>query len=1649
MKKSKVINIDQMSLFGDVIEIEEPPASVAVLKPIAKAVEKLIKRRELFVLESKYFAQLTGPTAKINANLSAVKMVMQAGKKSLEEKAVIAAYSGWGGISGMFVENGEFESQRLEFLELVGQKSYAQARDSVLTAYYTEPEVIHAMWDFVQKMGFSGGKVLEIAAGTGNFLGAMPLNVREASTITMVEPDGVSAMICKALYADSDTLVHACGMETAPLRSESFDVVIGNVPFGNFRVHDSKFDCMKLPIHDYAIAKSLDLVRLGGVVALITSTGTMDKMKGNFREYISERADLLTAIRLPSGAFSRLGETDVATDILVLRKKPKVDDERRGHDFLVSEVIKLQQFGNLLETSYEPINTFFTRYKSQLLGIPKVARNQFGACLKYVPKLAWGEQLKTICSDAAWQGWYTHQESKEIRENFVADMSGLKSVVASGFFFDDLGQLYYMANQSAESQAHLPEGKRRRIEGMTHIRNCVVQLLEMDSVGANSTYERAKLNRLYDAFVEKYDYLMKPYNRRLFSLDSHAPLLWSLERYDDENEKAVKTDIFSKSTVSNAVLSDTAETLSDAIALSYNRFARLDLAFMATALSIDENEVVQELLDANRVFFDPESREYVDSEVYLSGKVLDKLCVARAAAEGDERYRLNVAALEAVVPATVPLNKVSIQLGVPWIGQDDVQAFVDEIIVAREASQCYNDYKEVTITQAIGMAVWSVTMNGNLQRQTKYNSDWGTAHRPFDTLLSDLLNQRGTTVYMEIEVEPGKVKRIVDKNETLAARDKAEKIQTAFNAWVYADSQRVERLELTYNSKFNGTVNREFDGSHLVVPGLSSAITLRSDQLDGIWAGLIGGNKLYAYAVGGGKTLITCCLAQMMKRLGFARKPTIVVPNHMLEEFAGQYARAFPRARILAASKEDLDGDKRRVLMMRLAMEDWDCIIITHGSFGKIALSKQVVQDFADDAGAKIDAMISGSDDRNMVREAVRQKKTVIAKVMALAEKGKKDDGVLTFDKLGIDQLLVDEADLFKNLWFQTKKTRVPGLSSACSGRALDLFLKSRIIFERRKDGFGLVFATATPIANTIGEMFIMQTYLQPDRLKELGIDGFDAWAANFAREVTSIEVTPDGGGYRMHTRFSQFVNVPELMLIFKEVALIRTKAMLALPEPKVAGGRHCIVAARASEAQKAFVQTLVARSADIREGKVKPHEDNMLCVTGDGRKAALDMRCVDGLAVDHPGSKLNACIENVYRHWSEGHEKKLTQLVFCDLSTPKAYGFSVYTDMRQKLVLMGVPDEVIAFAQHYKTTTQKGELHRKVRSGRIRILIGSTELMGFGTNVQDRLVAEHHLDAPWRPRDVEQRDGRIIRQGNLNEEVFIYRYVTESTFDAYMWQTLERKAGFIAQVMEGKTEMRSVEDVTSQALSFAEVKAIASGNPLVIEKAGVDAEVAKILSLKASWRLNREIVLSRLANCVQAIDYSKKRIMAFESDLVSVGDASQVTLAGVVLSASEKTGKSVMAHLAAFKAEITTRERQWKTFDAMLSVGNLRIGMELHGKTGDASYKFFAKGPSGVSFEFRMPYGAKEIENFLRTKHLEDELMDKLRSFRSRVIADEDELVQLKRGAEKPFEYAERLEAALTKQAAIDNSLGLMADDESTLFMEDEEKQEEVELAS
>jgi N12 class adenine-specific DNA methylase len=1630
---------NQLSLFGAASEVLEPPVTVAIKTPVATAVAIATNAaRELFVIGEQHLMGLTGPKAKLRANLDAIKIVVRkSGAITEAEKSTLAAYSGWGGLSAMFANTAEYQSERQELSDLVSKEWFESARESVLTAYFTEPDVIRPIWQMVEALGFKGGKVLEPACGTGLFVGAMPVELRKASQITMVEPDQISGQIATDLYADVGTRVHRCGIEHAPIRSDSFDLVIGNVPFGNYRVHDKKFDQLKLVIHDYFFAKSIDAVKPGGLVVLISSTGTLDKVQGNFRQYLAEKADLVTAIRLPSGAFARLGGTDVATDIIVFRKKCSISDDKVGMDFKAAVSQRLSAVGGGYCNQYASINEHFQENPDCLLGAPSPAKGQYGETVAYPAVSDWKGKLQVLCTSPALRGWFKAAESKdESALERIMSNTGIKTGLASGFFFDDAGTLLYRQGDEVESQQHLPTATRLRIEGMTFIRDHVAELLEVESMGGDGAAKRADLNRAYDNFVSQHGFLMRPVNRRLFSLDSHAPLMWSLEIYDEENETAVKADIFSKSTVSRAVLAETAESMSDAIALSYNRFGKMNFGFMAGALGSTESEVIAQLKSEQRVYLDPETFEHVDSEAYLSGKVLEKLEIAKAAYEGDEQFGHNVNALQPVVPVSIPMRDIGFQLGVPWIGAADVEEFVCSAVMAGE--------DDVKITHMAAMATWSVNMPSHLRKSERLIGEWGTARRPFDDLMSDLLNQRTTTVYEDVEYvvdNVRKTKRVVDKDETMAARDKADKIQTAFKAWVLGDEDRGKRLERAYNVAYNGCVNRKYDGSHLVIPGLSLTIEPRQAQKDSIWRGLVNGNTLFALATGGGKTLITIILAQEAKRLGLANKPVLAVPNHMLEAFAGEYARAFPRARILAASKNDLDGDRRRRLLMRMATGDWDCIIMTHSSLAKIGLSKEAVEEFADGIAEKLESSIRDvADDRNAVREAQRQKKIVTAKILTLADGGKKDVGVLSFDQLGVDMLLVDEADLFKNLWFHTKKTRVAGLTNVCSARALDMFLKSRMIADKRgHDGHGLVFATATPISNTIAEMFIMQTYLQPKRLVELEIDCFDAWAANFAREVTSIEVTPDGGGFRMHTRFAQFVNVPELTRIFGEVAEIRTKAMLKLPEPELAGGKHTIVAVPASNAQKAFVESLVARAEAIRNGQVKPHEDNMLCVTGDGRKAALDMRCIDGGCVEEPNGKVNACVENVYRHWDEGRSERLTQLVFCDLSTPKKHGFSVYHVIRDKLLAKGVPAHEIAFAQDYDTDAKKAELHRKVRAGRIRVLVGSTELMGFGTNVQDLLVAEHHLDAPWRPRDVEQRDGRIMRQGNRNELVWIYRYVTEQTFDAYMWQGLERKAGFIGQVMSGSIEIRSIEDVTTQALSFAEVKAIASGNPLVIEKAGIDAEVAKLGSLKSAWRNDQQRLADKASDLEWRIAFNKKRIAACEIDAEHCETLGEVTVAGRVMDIGEKAAKSIKSVVSAAKARVLNTEWSDKEVVNVFEIGNFKVNLGFRGTLNNAHYRYMAVGKSGVPFQFDLPYGADNIAAYLQARSLETEILNDLQGSREVLKGSQKELADVQREQLKPFEYEARFVAAIEKLHQIDASLGLLSDDESALLLAEE----------
>ena len=1643
----------QTSLFDDVVLLD-PPVELASLTQVQEAVAEIVKpapvRRSFFVLQDEMLADLKSDASKVEANLRAIetlKRVSQQGRSRItnEDRAAMAAYSGWGGLSNVFAPNTDYHSAQNSLKELLTESEYNCARESVLTAYYTEPAVARAMWKMVQSMGFQYGRIVEPACGVGHFIGSMPEDVRNASHVTMVDVDPLTSALADAVYSDRQTVVLPMGVEDLGTHeSESYDLVIGNAPFGNYRVHDKRLDRLKLNIHNYFIAKSLDLVRPGGIVALITSSASLENGTEMFWRYVQARADLRMAVRLPGGAFARLGGTDVVADILILQRREKVltDEEMVDLDPLNRRVQAdrsqcTSNFAHWNERNY--VNTQFVENPGRLLGQLEEGTNRWGTRLMVRAHDDWLARLESLCADPALRGGFDPDQNVQMgARRTVRDPQGFKNFLKTGFFFDEEGRLMVIDNNGVTSTDTMPANTVRRLEGMTRIRDCALKLLEADAMGHGmGQQQRAELNALYDAFVKQHGSLMAPGNRRLFRADSHAPLLWSLEIYDDETETTLKADIFRGSTVSNAVLSDKATNLEDAISLSYNRFGRMDLGWMAAALDVDHESIVEQLLAVDRIYLDPKDGEWVDSMSYLSGAVRAKYKLACAAKSGDAVYDRNVMALKAVLPPTIPLHEVSVVLGAPWIGANYIQQWLVETfqIGKKEGDFQSNPfcYSSVEVTQVTETASWLVTFN--YEKHALFSTEWGTRRMHFWSILRNLLNQQTPEVFDTIENEKGNEVRVINREETLAVQEVAARIQFEFQEWILKDEQRVAVLEENYNELFNGTVNRVYDGSHLVIPGLNPKIALRSAQKDSIWRGIVNGNTLYALAVGGGKTLIQICVAQESKRLGIAAKPMLVVPNHMLEAFAGEYLRAFPRAKVLAASKDDLDGDRRRSLLMRIATNDWDCIIITHGTFGRIGLSDEVIKDHILEAKLKAAAATQGVTDKNVVREASRAAKMVETKLQTLINDDK-DSELPGFEQLGIDLLLVDEADLFKNLYFFTKKKRIPGIAGTCSARALDLFIKSRVIKQkRRNDGHGLHFSTATPIANTIGELFIMQTYLQEERLQELGIDSFDAWAANFAREVTCVEVKPEGSGYRMHTRFARFVNVPELMLVFREVAEIRTKKQLNLPEPKLRNGAHQVIAVAATPAQKAFVQELAWRAEKIRNGEVDSKEDNMLAVTGDGRKAALDMRCMDPLNVAEKGTKVDACIQKVHEVWLAGREQRLTQLVFCDLSVP-GNKFSVYEYIKAELIQSGVPAEEIAFAQEYKTDKRKAQLHREVRIGKKTVVLGSTELMGFGTNVQDRLVAKHDLDAPWRPRDVEQRDGRILRQGNMNDVVDIFRYVTEGTFDAYMWQGLERKAGFIAQVMENDGNARTIEDVTSQALSFAEVKALASGNPMVIEKAGVDAEVAKLLSLKAVFEKDRredkreaawlESSLASTRTLVEKLKGMASRLLPDMKQIVVHGRrfdsvesavpeicARRAQVMKLLKDAKKRTGGEAYEVVKIGNAVIryvTT----WRGLDCLLSIA---------GETQEVDISEISWRPS-------------DLHAYLVEGGLQQEIASKLSYSLTRIDKMQADFERYSKSVSITFEHEAKLQVLLERQAEIDAELEIDVDDRSALAL-------------
>lgn len=1408
---------------------------------------------------------LAGPVAKFEANLTAIGTLLQleaqARTPSIGERRALLRFTGWGGIPAAFnLETGDAPwRQRAERLQaLLPADAYASARASVNNSHYTEVHVVEAMWQAIAGFGFTGGRVLEPAAGVGHFIGAMPADLARHSAVTAVEIDEIAGRILQALYAPHGVDVHVSAFEKLALPEHWFDLVVGNVPFGNYAVADhSHKPYARFRVHNYFLARALDLVRPGGLVACITSTGTMEASTDTVRAHLAAHAELLGAIRLPMGAFAGIASTDVQTDILFLRKR-HTGEAVNGewlHQTLVPPALLAP--GDLHR--HLRINAWYAARPQFCIGQVTQQSNGY----EPVPTVVFTGDLEAALRERVAQlpqGVYTPAPQRSLAP--VPAVLPATPGERPGSYRIRLGREHRVAGEGlVDVHNSLNATQRARISGLCTVRDQARALLDAQLAQEGDEglgLLRAQLNLGYDRYVARHGCLSSRANALAFRRDPDYPLLLSLEHYDEESDTARKAAVFTQRTLRRVAAPTAAGDPAEALATSMQWRGRVDPAFMATLLGAAAQEVLDALSEAGQVFLDPEDACWTTADDYLSGNVRHKLLQARLSGPAFGR---NAQALQRVQPEDLPPSAIAPRLGAVWIPAADIEAFVHEVLALPDC----------TVRYSAEAGAWSVVYPEWRARQNvKVTQEWGTARMHAVELLQAALNVQVPTVR---DRDPLTDRYHVNPAETLAAREKFGALKERFADWAFEDSRRRERLCSLYNTLFNATRPRRFDGAHLKLPGCSHCFALHPHQLDAVWRIVQTGNVGLFHAVGAGKTAV-CVIASMeMRRLGFLSKPCHVVPNHMLAQYTAELVRLYPQASVLMAGKDDLQGDSRRELAARIATGDWDAVVITHASFERIRMSAQLSQahiaEVVHDLEMAIRAEHRGDRSNRIIKQLEAQKKTWRVRLERLQADGKKDD-LLSWEQLGVDGLFIDEAHLFKNLYRFTKMTRVAGLPLANSERSFDLYLKTRYTMQLHQGAQrGVVFATATPVANSMAEIHTMQRYLQPRRLQALGLQQFDAWAATFGEAVTALEIAPDGSGYRLHTRFARFVNVPELMAVFGEVADIRTAEMLALPVPRLRGGKARTVACPASAALKAFVQTLVARSEAIRQGHIDPRADNMLAVTNDGRAAALDFRLVAPAAGWDPQGKVGACVREVLDVWRRSTPFRGAQLVFCDLSSPQGgKTFSVYEDLRQRLIEAGVPAQEIAFIHDAESDAQKAALFKAVREGRTRVLLGSTGKMGLGTNVQTRLVALHHLDAPWRPCDVEQREGRILRQGNTCEEVEIFRYVTEQSFDAYMWQTLETKARFIAQVMRGDQGLRAIEDVELATLSYAEVKALASGNPLVIEKAGVDADVARLSTLFSVWRNQRWANESEIGRLPLVIEAMARRVVMLAQDL-------------------------------------------------------------------------------------------------------------------------------------------------------------------------------------
>ena len=1367
-----------------------------------------------------------------------------------EEQIVLSKYVGWGGIPEAFDENnGAWANEFTELYAALSPEEYASARESTLTAFYTPPEVITAIYKAMEQMGFKEGNLLEPSCGIGHFIGMLPDSMKD-SKIYGVELDTISAGIAQQLY--QKTSIAAQGFEETNVPDSFFDGVIGNVPFGDFKVSDKRYDKHKFLIHDYFFAKSLDKLRPGGVLALVTSKGTMDKENSAVRKYIAQRAELLGAIRLPNNTFKGNAGTEVVSDILILQKRDRIVD-------IEPDWVHLDTDENGIK-----MNSYFVQHPEMILGEMKMVSGRFGMEATCEP---YENADLTSQLDEAISNIHGEITAYEVDEELAEEDNSIPAdPTVRNFSYTLLDDTIYFRENSRMTPIDVSATAENRIKGMIKIRDSVRTLIELqteDYPDYDIKAEQANLNRLYDEFTKKYGLINSRANISAFSQDSSFSLLSALEIIGEDGTLERKADMFFKRTIKPHTPITSVDTSSEALAVSMGEKAFVDMEYMQELTGKTEQEIFEDLKGV--IFLNPlyeygnhPESKYLMADEYLSGNVREKLTIAKKSAQlYPDDYTVNVEALEKVQPKDLTASEISVRLGATWLPPDIVEKFIFEFLDTPRYAQW-----NIKVHFSPFTSEWNIENKAYDRANVKAYSTYGTSRINAYKIIEETLNLKDVRIFDYIEDEEGKKKAVLNKKETAIAQAKQELIKQGFQDWVWADPTRREKLTKLYNEKFNSIRPREYDGSHITFNGMNPEIELRDHQRNAVAHILYGGNTLLAHAVGAGKTFEMVAAAQESKRLGLCNKSLFVVPNHLTEQWAAEYLQLYPSANILVATKKDFETKNRKKFCGRIATGDYDAVIIGHSQFEKIPMSierqRAILEQQLDEITEGIADLKRNRGEKFSVKQLEKSKKSIKQKLDKLNDQTRKDD-VVTFEELGVDRLFIDESHYYKNLYLYTKMRNVGGIAQTEAQKSSDLFMKCRYLDEIT-GGRGTIFATGTPISNSMVELYTIQRYLQYNTLQRNGLQHFDAWASTFGETVTAVELTPEGTGYRAKTRFAKFYNLPELMAMFKEVADIKTADMLDLPVPEA---KYHNIAVKPSEMQKEMVAALAERAEAVRGGGVDSSVDNMLKITNDGRKLALDQRMINGMLPDFEGSKINACVDNIYRIWEENTDKKSAQLVFCDLSTPKSDGtFSVYNDIRAKLIERGIPSEEIKFIHEADTDIKKKELFQKTRKGEVRVLLGSTQKMGAGTNVQDRLIALHDVDCPWRPSDLEQRSGRIIRQGNSNPEVEIYRYVTEQTFDAYLYQLVEGKQKFASQIMTSKSPVRSAEDIDETALSYAEIKMLATGNPYIKEKMDLDIQVQKLRLLKSNFLSEKYALEDKI------IKYYPQRIAALKTRL-------------------------------------------------------------------------------------------------------------------------------------------------------------------------------------